>query len=114
MGQKSIQLAMTLEGEGEAPPNLGGGSEAQTATPRAAALAHDLMEQVVAGKNMQRALQKVRSNRVSAGIDGMTVKELEPYLREAWPILRDELLAGECKPQHIRRVDIPKPDGGSR
>jgi RNA-directed DNA polymerase len=72
------------------------------------------MEQVVAGKNMQRALVKVRSNKGSAGIDGMTVKELEPYLREAWPKLRDEMLAGEYKPQPIRRVDIPKPDGGTR
>ena len=114
MQQKSIQLALTLEGAGEAQADLGGGTEAQSATSRPAALAHDLMEQVVASGNIRLALDKVRSNKGSPGIDGMTVDQLEPHLRVTWRKLRDDLLAGEYKPQPIRRVDIPKPDGGTR
>lgn len=114
MRQETIQLALTWEREGEAQPEPGGGTEARTATPRPAALALDLMEEVVSADNMRRALRKVRSNRGSPGIDGMTVDLLESHLRKAWPALKNELLTGEYKPQPIRRVDIPKPDGGTR
>jgi group II intron reverse transcriptase/maturase len=114
MRQKSIQLALNLEGKGEAQPDLGRGIEAQTASSNTGSLAHDLMEAVVAGRNIQDALRKVRSNKGSAGIDGMTVDQLEPYLREVWPTLREELLTGNYLPSPIRRVDIPKPDGGTR
>jgi len=114
MRQKSIQLALTLEGTGEALPDLGGGIEAQAASPRPVALAHGLMEVVVSAQNMRRALKKVRSNKGSPGVDGMTVSDLGRHLVDAWPALREELLAGEYKPDAIRRVDIPKPDGGTR
>jgi RNA-directed DNA polymerase len=77
-------------------------------------LARDLMEAVVSRGNMRDALRKVRSNKGSPGIDGMTVDELAPYLGQAWPALREHLLAGDYRPQPIRRVEIPKPDGGVR
>jgi group II intron reverse transcriptase/maturase len=114
MRQKTIQLALPLEGEGEAQSDLGGGIGALSASQRPAALAHNLMEQVVDARNVQRAMEKVRSNKGSAGVDGMTVKELKPYMLENFLQLRDTLLAGEYEPQPIRRVDIPKPDGGTR
>jgi RNA-directed DNA polymerase len=114
MRQKSIQLALNLEGAGEAQPDLGRGIEAQSASSTPGSLAHDLMEAVVAAGNIRDALRKVRSNKGSAGIDGMTVKELEPHLRQVWPKLREELLSGDYRPSPIRRVDIPKPDGGTR
>jgi RNA-directed DNA polymerase len=56
----------------------------------------------------------VKSNRGSPGIDGMTVEALPGYLQEHWPAIREQLLAGTYKPQPVKRVEIPKPDGGVR
>jgi len=56
----------------------------------------------------------VRSNKGSAGVDGMTVAELPAYLKEAWPRLKEELLGGTYRPQPVKRVEIPKPGGGVR
>lgn len=72
------------------------------------------MEQVVTSANMRRALQRVWSNDGSPGGDGMTVAELPDFLHQAWPQIRQQLLTGEYQPQPIRRVEIPKPDGGVR
>ena len=72
------------------------------------------MEQVVARENMVAALAQVTSNKGAAGIDGMKVRELKPYLRDNWARIREELLGGVYKPQPVRRVEIPKPDGGVR
>jgi group II intron reverse transcriptase/maturase len=72
------------------------------------------MEQVVVAQNMRRALKQVKSNKGSAGVDGMTVHELDGYLRQHWPQLRQELLTGRYRPQPVRRVEIPKPGGGVR
>ena len=74
----------------------------------------ELMEQVVARENMVAALAQVTSNKGVAGIDGMKVRELKPYLRDNWARIREELLGGVYKPQPVRRVEIPKPDGGVR
>ncbi len=73
-----------------------------------------LMEEVVARGNLQAALRQVRSNRGSAGVDGMTVDELPAYLRRHWPQIREQLLTGQYWPQAIKRVEIPKPAGGGR
>ena len=70
-----------------------------------------LMEQVVERRNAIAALQRVRKNQGSPGIDGMTVKALGGYLKENWERLRAELLAGTYKPQPVRRVEIPKKSG---
>jgi RNA-directed DNA polymerase len=56
----------------------------------------------------------VKSNKGSPGIDGMTVEELPGHLREHWPAIRGQLLNGTYKPQPVKRVEIPKPDGGVR
>jgi RNA-directed DNA polymerase len=61
-----------------------------------------------------QAFKRVKSNKGSPGIDGMTVDELSAYLLEHWPAIREQLLAGTYKPQPVRRVEIPKPDGGVR
>src|SRR5262252_7867715 len=70
-----------------------------------------LMEAVVERENMQAALQRVMSNRGAAGVDGMTVGELKPYLREEWKGIKEELLAGEYRPSAVLKVEIPKADG---
>lgn len=60
------------------------------------------------------ALDRVRRNRGSHGVDGMTVDELPAYLETAWPFVKEELISGTYKPQPVRRVEIPRPDGGTR
>ncbi len=72
------------------------------------------MEEVVERANLTAALQRVKANKGSPGIDGMTVEALPGYLREHWPALREQLLQGTYRPQPVRRVEIPKPDGGTR
>ena len=73
-----------------------------------------LMEKVVRRENLIAALKRVRANKGSPGIDGMTVEELGGYLREQWPRIREELLRGDYQPQLVEEVSIPKPEGGIR
>jgi RNA-directed DNA polymerase len=73
-----------------------------------------VLEAVVCRENMQRAWQRVRSNRGAAGVDGLTIDQTAERLRDEWPRIREELLAGCYTPQPVRRVDIPKPGGGVR
>lgn len=74
----------------------------------------NLLEQALTRENLQAALSRVKRNAGSAGVDGMTVKELPSYLREQWPRLKRELLSGKYRPQPVRRHTIPKPGGGER
>jgi group II intron reverse transcriptase/maturase len=114
MVQKSKQLELPLEDRGEAPKveRSGQASSATTGTERPGK--GSLMEAVTARPNMQRALKRVRKNKGSAGIDGMSVEALGDWLREHWPRVREELLAGTYQPMPVRRATIPKPDGGER
>jgi len=73
-----------------------------------------LMEQVVGHRNLLNALKRVESNRGAPGVDGLEVKDLRCHLGEHWQRIKAELLAGEYKPAPVRRVDIPKPGGGTR
>jgi RNA-directed DNA polymerase len=73
-----------------------------------------LMEEVCGRENCLQAYKRVKSNKGSAGIDGMTVDELPSHLKEHWPAIREQLLSGTYKAQPVRRVEIPKPDGGVR
>jgi RNA-directed DNA polymerase len=72
------------------------------------------MERVVERGNVIAALKRVQRNKGSPGIDGMTVEELRGHLRETWPVLRGQLLAGIYRPQPVKRQLIPKSDGGMR
>jgi group II intron reverse transcriptase/maturase len=74
----------------------------------------DLWAQVMARENLALALRRVERNAGAAGIDGMTTRELRPWLREHWPGVRAALDAGTYRPQPVRRVTIPKPGGGQR
>src|SRR6202162_1117555 len=73
-----------------------------------------LMEAVCERENLKAALRQVRSNKGSAGIDRMTVDQLGDYLKQHWPVIREQLLNGTYEPKPVRRVEIPKPDGGVR
>ena len=112
--QKTRQLAFDYEEAGEAQPGRSEGRQAATAIPEARTLAQGLMEAVVDPKNMREALKRVRGNKGSAGVDGMTVDDLKGHLKEHWQEIREELLEGRCEPQPVRQVEIPKPDGGVR
>jgi RNA-directed DNA polymerase len=74
----------------------------------------DLWETVFSRDNVLRALQRVESNRGAPGVDGMTVSALRPWLRQHWKDVRRALDAGTHRPSPVRRVTIPKPDGGER
>jgi len=114
MGQKTRQLAFDWEAAGEARPRPSQGGSPPSASAHLETLAQSLMEAVVAAPNMRRALRRVRANKGSPGVDGMTVEELPEFLMAAWPRIRQELLDGTYQPQPVRRVEIPKPDGGKR
>jgi len=73
-----------------------------------------LMEEVVSTANIERAAARVKKNEGGPGIDGMKVEALEGWLREQWPRVREELLAGTYEPAAVRRVMIPKRGGGER
>jgi RNA-directed DNA polymerase len=72
------------------------------------------MEAVCERENLKAALQRVKANKGSPGVDGMTVGGIKDYLKEHWPAIREQLLNGTYEPKPVRRVEIPKPDGGVR
>src|ERR1700692_1015522 len=73
-----------------------------------------LMEEVCERENLKEALRRVKANQGSAGVDGMTVGGITDYLKQHWPAIREQLLNGTYEPKPVRRVEIPKPDGGVR
>jgi len=115
MRQKSEQLELALDSRGEAPrsqrsgeaPTTPGEDERSGGDPRQ-------MERVVERANALAALKRVKQNKGSPGVDGMTVEELTPYLAKHWETIRAQLLAGRYQPQPVRRQEIPKPGGGTR
>jgi RNA-directed DNA polymerase len=74
----------------------------------------DLLSQALARENMQSAWKRVKANRGAAGVDGMNIAQTQRYLANAWPNIRDQLMAGTYRPSPVRRVGIPKPDGSER
>jgi len=92
---KQMSLAFSAEGRGEAPTAAGAGTEASAAAREAespAKATEGLMEQVCRRDNCLKALRAVRRNRGSAGVDGMSVRELPVYLKDHWPQIRRQLL----------------------
>lgn len=73
-----------------------------------------LMEQLVSSQNMSAAYERVYGNNGSAGIDGMTVENLKPYLQSNWVEIKEKLLLSQYYPQGVKSVKIPKPSGGER
>jgi len=110
------QLASGAEGRGEAPVTASGGAEpfvAMTVTESPAFPEH-LMEEVCSRENLQRAWKRVQGNKGGPGVDGMTINDTKTFLREHWPAIRLQLLNGTYQPRPVKRVEIPKPDGGVR
>ena len=114
MRQNPRQLALDFSGAGAACSAGSQGSPAPPARTEEGPLAEGLMEAMVTPRNVRRAWARVRANGGSPGVDGRTVYELGPYLKAHWARLREQLLEGSYHPQPVKRVEIPKPDGGVR
>ena len=114
--KNQLVLAFREEGRGEAPNRSQEGTESLTAKRGAEspAIGEQWMEEVCERGNCKQARARVQANKGSPGGDGMTVHELPGYLKQHWPIIREQLLGGTYKPQAVKRVEIPKPDGGVR
>jgi RNA-directed DNA polymerase len=111
-----VELAFPARPRSEAPTPVREGTEPPTAaraSERPASIGPS-MEEVVERANLKAALHRVRANKGSPGIDGMTVDALPGYLTEHWPARRAQLLQGTYQPQPVKRVEIPKPGGGTR
>jgi RNA-directed DNA polymerase len=116
MPQMTRQLELPFMGRGEAPRG-GRSAEALTAARGSGHSGRDgegLMEWVVSRPNLKAALKRVRKNKGSPGVDGMTTEELLPFLWGHWRRIREELLAGTYQPLPVKRQQIPKSSGGVR
>lgn len=114
--KNQLMLAFMEEDRGEAPKDLPEGIESSAGKrgTESPAITEQWMEEVCERENCKQALRRVKANKGSAGVDGMTVQQLPGYLKQHWPAIREQLLSGTYKPQPVRRVEIPKPDGGVR
>ena len=109
-------LALEPKDRGEAPARGDGETEpfmAKSATENSA-FTEQLMEEVCDRENLERAWKRVKRNKGSPGADGMTIDDAKAFLRQHWPNIRSQLLDGNYRPQPVKRVEIPKPDGGVR
>ena len=73
-----------------------------------------LLQAALTRDNLQRALKRVRANKGAAGVDGLGIDQTVEHLVTAWPGIREQLLRGDYRPSPVRRVEIPKPEGGQR
>ena len=73
-----------------------------------------LLEEILSRENMRLAYKKVKANKGASGIDGINIEEIDDYLKENWVNIRDKIRERKYKPKPVRRVEIPKPDGGVR
>jgi RNA-directed DNA polymerase len=108
------QLAFGFVGGSECPSDEKKGTEAPMAKRETEdrAGSQRMMKEVCKRENRREALQRVRANQGSPGIDGMTVDAVPEYLEQHGPTRREQLLSGTYEPKPVKRVEIPKPDGG--
>jgi RNA-directed DNA polymerase len=114
--KNQLVLAFGEEARSEARSPAQEGTESRVAKCSAESRAQEeqWMERICQRENLWRALKRVKANGGSPGVDGMTVDGLRDYLKQHWPAIREQLLRGTYQPQPVRRVEIPKPDGGVR
>jgi RNA-directed DNA polymerase len=111
---KQEELAFPAESRSDAPKAAEQGTETLVAKRQSESLAgtERLMEEVCELENCKQALQRVKTNKGSPGVDGMTVDELPEYLKQHELEIGEQLRNGTYEPQPVKRVEIPKPDGG--
>ena len=74
----------------------------------------EMLEKILSDDNIKTAYKRVYANKGAGGVDGVTINELEEYMRENWRSIREEIRERKYKPQPVLRVEIPKPNGGMR
>src|SRR5215469_14323956 len=112
--QMELDFSPALTGEAREAGREETESSGVASGPESPARTNRLMEEVCERENLKAALKQVKANQGSPGVDGMTVVGIKDYLKEHWPAIREQLLNGTYEPQPVRRVEIPKPDGGVR
>jgi len=111
--QMPASAGRAVNGQGEALPRT---ASDETGLPRQEpeGAGRDLLAQALARENMQRAWKRVKANKGAGGVDGLDIAQTGAHLKHAWPAIRQQLLDGTYRPQPVRRVGIPKPDGSER
>src|ERR1039457_2389703 len=112
--QMQLDFSPALKGEAREAGREGTESSGATNGTESPAITNRLMEEVCERENLKAALRRVKANKGSPGVDGMTVIGIKDYLKQHWPAIREQLLSGTYEPKPVRRVEIPKPDGGVR
>jgi RNA-directed DNA polymerase len=112
--QTELNFSSTSAGEAREAGREETESLSTTHDPESPARTSRLMEEVCERENLKEALRRVKANKGSAGADGITVGRITDYLKQHWPAIREQLLNGTYEPKPVRRVEIPKPDGGVR
>src|ERR1035437_6735585 len=109
-------LDFSCPSTGEAPTTGREGSEPlmTTSAPESPARTDRTMEEIVERENLKEALRRVKANKGGPGVDGITCGQLNDHLKQHWPAIREQLLSGTYRPKPVKRVEIPKPDGGMR
>jgi RNA-directed DNA polymerase len=112
--QPRLDCAPVLTGEAREAGRAETESSGATSGLESPASTDRLMEEVCERDNLKEALRRVKGNKGSAGVDGMTIGAITDYLKQHWPAIREQLLSGTYEPKPVRRVEIAKPDGGVR
>src|SRR5246500_3014156 len=112
--QMQLDFSSALTGEARDAGRVESESPVATSGTENPASTNRLMEAVCERENLKAALQRVKANQGSPGVDGMTVVGIKDYLKQHWPAIREQLLSGTYEPKPVRRVEIAKPDGGVR
>jgi RNA-directed DNA polymerase len=116
--QRNIQIELDFSSALPGEARTAGREETESSGamngPENPASTNRLMEAVCERANLKTALRRVRANKGSPGVDGMTVGGIKDYLKQHWPAIREQLLNGTYEPKPVRRVEIHKPDGGVR
>ena len=116
--QQNIQIELNFSSTSAGEAREAGREETESLStasdPESPAGTNRMMEAVCERENLKEALRRVKANKGSAGVDGMTVGGIADYLKQHWPAIREQLFNGTYEPKPVRRVEIPKPDGGVR
>ena len=112
--QSNLDFSCSPTGEARGAGREGSESLRTTNVPESPARTNPMMEEIVERENLKEALRRVKANKGAPGADGMTFGQLDDHLKQHWPAIREQLLSGTYSPQPVKRVEIPKPDGGVR
>ncbi|MGA7949797.1 MAG: hypothetical protein WCA45_06515 [Thiobacillaceae bacterium] len=103
--------ALVVSGEAA---RAGTGDEALRPRHETGSIGSTLLLAALTRDNLQQTWKRVKANKGAAGVDGLDIQETARHLATAWPEIREHLLQGTYRPSPVRRVAIPKPDGGER